>query len=658
MIKSPIGPSYMRLNAEERFAFDLMNGKRTVKQIVVEHFRRFGTFSLSQVADLVDEMRHNNFFVQGYVSIVDRAREGKRARSRLPRPIRQFREVRRIETRAAHRFSAAMYRRGGWVFFTKPAAIVESALSVVGVVAFALVLGQGKYSLLGRSAATGVVVLYGIQLFSTFIHESGHALGNVHSTRRIIAAGFMLYLGIPAFFIETTDMWMATRRQRLVAAWAGPFSECVLAGAASIVALALPASGFTAFLFRFSVLSYIAIGQNLIPFLRLDGYYILMDALDEVNLRERSFEFLRDDLLSKLRARGRFTREEKMFTSYGVLAALFTVFAVGFSIVFWSRIFSDAVRSAWRAGLLPGLLVSGLLLLVVAPLIRGLTRLVRRGLRRVRAGLRLVRRVSQKRWRQEAVELFRALPLTQDLSEEAREEIASHVELVRVEAGRSIVRQGERGDRFYVVRTGAFEVIRTDDQGSERSIRRLRRGRSFGEIALLEGAPRTATVRALEPSEVFAIDKGTFDRALAGRVEVAEEVRTDLRSVIEIRSLPAFSTLDEADAARLLRGAEYRSYSPGRRIVKQGDEGSSFFIVASGQVDVIEDRRMRGRLGPGSYFGEVALLGDVPRSATVRAATPVRVLELDRKAFDRVLARSFRRGRLAPSRALRREWEH
>jgi putative peptide zinc metalloprotease protein len=658
MIKSPAAPSYMRLSEEERVLFNLMNGERTVKQIVVEHFRSVGSFSLSQVGDLVDEMYHNNFFTTPFVPVLERTMEAKRARSRVPRWIRQFREVRRIETKKADRFFAAMYRGGGKFFFTKPAALISVAVSVVGVVAFVSLVAQGKYSLLGESAATGVLVLYGIQLFSTFVHESGHALGNVHAGRKILAAGFMLYLGIPAFFIETTDMWMATRRQRLLATWSGPFSECIMAGAASVIALVLPASGLTAFLFRFSVLSYIAIAENLIPFLRLDGYYLLMDALDEVNLRERSFEFLREDLLGKISRRSKFSREERIFTGYGALAVLFTVLAVGFSLVFWSRLFGEAVRGAWRAGLGPGLLVTFLLGLIVAPILRGLARLARRGARRVRRGARAVRRFAQKGWRHEAVELFRELPLTEDLPDEAHEEIAAHVELLRVDAGQTLMRQGERGDHFYVVRSGSFEVTRVEDDGTERAIRKVPRGRSFGEAALIEGTPRLATVRALEPSEVFAIDKGTFDRALGDRVEMSEDVKKDLRSVSELRSLEAFQGLDDADAARLMKGARFVNFAPGERIVKQGDEGDSFFVVARGQLEVIENRTKKGRLGPGAYFGEIALLADVPRTATVKAVTPARVLELDRKAFEKVLAKSFRRGTLAPSRALTREMEH
>jgi putative peptide zinc metalloprotease protein len=658
MIKSPAGPSYMRLSEEEKVIFELMNGQRTVKQIVVEHFRAAGSFSLSQVADLVDEMYRNNFFTTPFVPVLERTLAAKRARSRVPGWIRQFREIRRLETRQAHRFFSAMYRGGGRFFFTKPAAVLSIVISIVGIGAFVTLVGEGKFSLLGDSAATGVLVLYGIQLFSTFVHESGHALANVHAHRKILAAGFMLYLGIPAFFIETTDMWMATRRQRLVAACSGPFSECIMAGAASIIALTLPASGFTAFLFRFSVLSYIAIAQNLIPFLRLDGYYILMDAVDEMNLRERAFEFVREDLVGKIGRRSRFSREEKIFTAYGVLAVVFSILAVGFSFLFWSRLFREAFNGAWRAGPAPGLLVSFLLLLIIAPIVRGLARLVRKGILRLRRGMRAFRRITEKGWRREAVALFRQLPVTEDLPDEAHEEIAAHVRLLRIDPGQTLVRQGERGDLFYVVRSGSFEVTRVEDDGTERTIRKVPRGRSFGEVALMEGTPRLATVRALEASEVFAIDKGTFDRVLGDRVELSEDAKKDLRSVTELRTLEAFQGLDDADAARLMKGAQFRNFAPGERIVKQGDEGDSFFVVAHGQLEVIENRRKRGRLGPGAYFGEIALLADIPRTATVKAITPTRVLELDRKAFDRVLAKSFRRGTLAPSRALTRELEH
>lgn len=268
---------------------------------------------------------------------------------------------------------------------------------------------------------------------------------------------------------------------------------------------------------------------------------------------------------------------------------------------------------------------------------------------RLRALARAERRAADKRRCEEAVALFRAVPLTRELPEEILAGIAEHVTLLRLRAGRTVVRQGDRAEQISVVRSGTLEVVGTEEDGSARTIRRLGPGRSFGEVGLLVGRAR-ATVRAIEPSEVFVADKGAVGRALARRADVVEELRRGLAAVAELLRLPPFRALDEADAARVLGGARWRSLSRGDRVVEQGAEARSFCVVASGEVEVIEDRRRVGRLGPGASFGELALVVvDSVWSATARAATPARVLEIDRDAFDRVLAKSFRDARLAPS---------
>jgi putative peptide zinc metalloprotease protein len=659
MIKTPRGPSYMRLSEEDRRVFDLIDGVRTVKEIVVEYFRRHGSFSLSAVADLVEELRASGFLEDPYLPVAELALEAHAVRrTRLPSWVRRFAVTRKLEIPGSGRFFASFYRRGGRFFFARPAALASAIVSGSGVVAFVVLLANHKYSLLGESAAVGVLVLYLVDLFTTFVHESGHALATIHTRRDVLGAGFMLYLGMPAFFIDTTDTWMADRRGRILATAAGPFAESVLGGAAALAAVFLPAGTFTTFCYQFAVLSYITVAENLIPFLRLDGYYILMDSIDVMNLRERAFDFVKSDLLGKLRQKQALTRQEKLFGAYGALAASFAILAVAFSVIFWTNIFRDAVQRAYESGWIPRILVTALLALILAPILRAAVRGARRAAARARLLVRRVRRTAERGWRREAAQIIAALPLARELPEEALTDIVEHVSMERFDRGRVIVRQGDRGNRFYVVRSGKLEVSRLDDDGAERVIRTLERGRSFGEIALVESATRTATVRAVEPSEVFALDKGTFDRVLAPLVEVAEEFRKDLLSAAELRGLAPFGGLDEADSARLLAGADWRTFNPGARIVKQGDEGDTFYVVGSGHVEVVQNRRVTGRLGPGAYFGETALLLDVPRTATVRAVTPVRVLELSRAAFDRVLAKSFRRGRLAPSRELVREWEH
>jgi CRP-like cAMP-binding protein len=87
----------------------------------------------------------------------------------------------------------------------------------------------------------------------------------------------------------------------------------------------------------------------------------------------------------------------------------------------------------------------------------------------------------------------------------------------------------------------------------------------------------------------------------------------------------------------------------GRSVVQQGEEGDSFYAVSSGRFDIVADGELKQTIGPGAYFGEIALLLDVPRTASVIARTPARVFRLDREGFDQLLAGSFRRGTLDPT---------
>jgi MFS family permease len=100
-----------------------------------------------------------------------------------------------------------------------------------------------------------------------------------------------------------------------------------------------------------------------------------------------------------------------------------------------------------------------------------------------------------------------------------------------------------------------------------------------------------------------------------------------------LREIPIFSPLSppvvEQLAARLI-SVQARA---GEEIIRRGDQGDRFYIVGSGEVEVLLDGEPPRREGAGSYFGEIALLRDVPRTATVRAATDVELFALDRDDF-------------------------
>jgi MFS family permease len=107
---------------------------------------------------------------------------------------------------------------------------------------------------------------------------------------------------------------------------------------------------------------------------------------------------------------------------------------------------------------------------------------------------------------------LRAVPMFGPLAAPVLERLASGSERVRVAADQTIVREGEIGDRFYVILDGTVRV-----SSGDRSIRTQGPGDAFGEIALLRDVPRTATVQAIEPVELLAIERAPFREALTGQ---------------------------------------------------------------------------------------------------------------------------------------------
>jgi CRP-like cAMP-binding protein len=106
-----------------------------------------------------------------------------------------------------------------------------------------------------------------------------------------------------------------------------------------------------------------------------------------------------------------------------------------------------------------------------------------------------------------------------------------------------------------------------------------------------------------------------------------------------LAGVPLLSGLDRKQLERLARDFSERTFAPGAVIVREGDDhGVGFFVVAEGEGSVTVGGKQVGTIGPGSYFGEVALISDRVRTATVTATTDMRCLVMtlwDFRAFVR-----------------------
>ena len=143
------------------------------------------------------------------------------------------------------------------------------------------------------------------------MHELGHSVVISHYDRKVKSAGFLIYFGSPAFFVEATDSLMLERRQRILQASGGPFTELVdRRASAAIAVFVFPDGPLANLLYKFALLNYIVIFLNLVPLLELDGYWILSDLIQVPDLRPRSLQFIQHDLWHKARAREKLTPQE------------------------------------------------------------------------------------------------------------------------------------------------------------------------------------------------------------------------------------------------------------------------------------------------------------------------------------------------------------
>ncbi len=123
-----------------------------------------------------------------------------------------------------------------------------------------------------------------------------------------------------------------------------------------------------------------------------------------------------------------------------------------------------------------------------------------------------LRRIDDEaRIAEEPLELLRRIEIFAQLPEPTLERLASGATSVSVEAGQVVVSRGEVGRHFYAIATGKAAVDLEDG-----TTRELGPGEFFGEIALLRDVPRTATVRALEPLRIYAVEREEFIAAVTG----------------------------------------------------------------------------------------------------------------------------------------------
>ena len=216
-------------------------------------------------------------------------------------------------------------------------------------------------------------------------------------------------------------------------------------------------------------------------------------------------------------------------------------------------------------------------------------------------------------------------------------------ELVIVERGPDeiLIEEGTPGEAFYLIAEGSVRVRKGATE-----VALLGPGAFFGEFAVLSDQRRHATVESVSAVRLLEITRPLLDRLVADHPGVARILRAfyaDRLLATMLKTAPIFSALSIEERADVAARFRPRRYGRGATIVEQGATGGGLYLILVGEVEVVRSDAAGavelGRLGEGSYFGEMSLLRGANASATVRATRLCETVQLPPRDFYEIVAR-------------------
>jgi len=227
--------------------------------------------------------------------------------------------------------------------------------------------------------------------------------------------------------------------------------------------------------------------------------------------------------------------------------------------------------------------------------------------------------------------------LFRHLDEEQYKEVVDAMSELVAPEGQDIIKQGAVGDYFYIVETGTLDVYVQKPGQPKTKVASYSAGGSFGELALMYNAPRAATVTTTSACILWALDRITFRRIL---MDSTSRKRRMYEQFLE--EVPLLKGLEAYERSKIADALESLMFDDGQTVMKQGDVGDCFYIIESGEAKCtqFDDKGIEQHLltyKKGQYFGELALLWNKPRAATVTAVGKLKCATLGKKAFDRLL---------------------
>ena len=242
-------------------------------------------------------------------------------------------------------------------------------------------------------------------------------------------------------------------------------------------------------------------------------------------------------------------------------------------------------------------------------------------------------------------ELLGKVRFLEDADEQLISDLAAAVITVECPKGEAIVKEGDPGDSFFIIAEGSTEVTCKGELIAE-----LGAGGCFGEGALLMDDVRSATVTASEDVTLFELKRKSFTeltqkykgvRFRLKQLHGNREIEGMEKSIKEnlLQNAPFLSGAGSRLITELSELLDMKTFAEGEKLIEEGNEGTHFFLVEKGVLNIqIWDTQI-AQLGAGACVGEGSLLSKKPCSATVVAEVETSCYMLSRGSFTRIITR-------------------
>jgi putative peptide zinc metalloprotease protein len=338
ILKNTTNDRFLLLSDQERFLWEQMDGATSLQEIATAYVLKYGEFDFDIIPSLLRKLQRAQL-----LTFEPRSRLRQALARNRDRLIVKAIEVAltgleriRIASVNVHPFFQRLYRYGGFLLFTPVAVVACLGLALLGGAA-AVLLFHGMHDVMsgfGGRALLGLLTVKLLFFGSVALHQFVHGLACIHYRRRVREFGFTFLHGfVPTFYVDVTDIFMASRRARVVTAVTGALVHLVLGAAWFIVAAQAPTASFTqAFAAASGIIQWQALVIALYPFcfIEMDGYHVLVDVLGVPTLKGDAITYVKGLVSGATRLR--LGREEGLWLGYVVLSTLSVAAFIAFNV--------------------------------------------------------------------------------------------------------------------------------------------------------------------------------------------------------------------------------------------------------------------------------------------------------------------------------------